>query len=384
MELEALTEAIDQLVATDPATCADRESMVALEVLVHRLDAFQAEVMASFDASGEWEEDGAKSASLWLAARARLPKVRARRRCRRGRALGYLPVCREAFLAGEISSDHVDAIAGLENDRTRQALLRDEATLVGHARALSYPHFRRALAYWAQLADPDGTEDAAERQRTRRDVTLHGSFSGTWLGHITLDPLSGSIVADELRRIETALFEEDWNEAAERLGRSPAACELARTPAHRRADALVEMATRSLACPKGARRPPPLFTVLVDYPTVSGRMCELANGTVVTPGSLVHWLTEADVERAVFTPPNRVEVGATARFFTGATRRAIEIRDRECTHPLCDELAQYSQVDHILEWRNGGLTTQDNGRLLCPKHNLERNHQRPPPANDSG
>jgi hypothetical protein len=391
MELEALGEAIDRLVATDPSTCADRESIVRLEALAHRLDAFRTEVLASFDASGRWEDDGAKSAAAWLAISARLPKIRTDRRCRRGRSLRDLPVCREAFLAGEIGSDQVDAIGQLENDRTREALIRDQALLVEQAKSLTYAQFRRALAYWAQLADQDGTEDAAERQRTRRDVSLHPSFSGTWLGQINLDPISGTIVDDELRRLESALFQEDWDEATERLGRQPAVSQLNRTPAQRRADALVEMATRSLALPAGARRPRPLFSVVVDYPTLAGRMLELANGTVVTPGSLVHWLTAADIQRVVFCPPDRIQVGETARLFTGATRRAIEIRDRVCTHPFCEEPAERCQVDHILEFRHGGLTTQANGRLLCQFHNRQRNHQdrlanhpRPPPGRDTG
>jgi hypothetical protein len=384
MELEDLATAIDDLVATDPSTYADRESIVTLEVLAHRLDAFRTEALASLDASGEWEEDGARSAAAWLAVQARLPKVETSRRCRRGRSLRGLPVCREAFLAGDIGPDHVDAIGRLENDRTQEALIRDEALLVQHARTLTYPQFRQALAYWLQLADPDGTEDAAERQRTRRDVSLHQSFSGTWLGEINLDPISGSIVADELRRLEFALFCQDWEEASGRLGRKPSVTELCRTPAHRRADALVEMASRSLAGPKGVRPPRPLFTVHVDYPTVSGRICELANGTVITPGSLLPWLTRADIERAVFCSPTRVEVSATSRLFTGATRRAIEIRDRTCSHPYCDEVAEYCQVDHVQEWRNGGPTTQDNGRLLCRFHNLLRNLERPPPSRASG
>jgi hypothetical protein len=82
-----------------------------------------------------------------------------------------------------------------------------------------------------------------------------------------------------------------------------------------------------------------------------------------------------------------------ARFFTGGTRRAIEIRDRICTHPHCYEPAENCQVDHIETYANGGLTTQDNGRLLCGFHNRLRNQnertappeagsaqrQRPPP-----
>jgi len=119
--------------------------------------------------------------------------------------------------------------------------------------------------------------------------------------------------------------------------------------------------------------------VLVDFPTLHGRVCELANGHVLSPGSLVAWLDQADIERAVFTPDRRVEVSAASRFFSGATRRAIELRDRRCTHPTCDEPAQRCEVDHILPWAMGGATTQENGRLLCGYHNRLRN-QRPPPS----
>ena len=117
--------------------------------------------------------------------------------------------------------------------------------------------------------------------------------------------------------------------------------------------------------------------MLVDFPTAAGRICELADGSVVSPGSLVPWLDRAHLERAVFGPDGRVEVGVTTRLFTGATRRAIELRDRECTHPYCDAPAQHCQADHIIEYAHDGPTTQDNGRLLCPFHNRLRNKGSP-------
>ncbi len=58
MELEALTETIDRLVRVDPATCADAESIVALQRQLARLDTFASSAAASFDASGEWAPDG--------------------------------------------------------------------------------------------------------------------------------------------------------------------------------------------------------------------------------------------------------------------------------------------------------------------------------------
>jgi hypothetical protein len=141
------------------------------------------------------------------------------------------------------------------------------------------------------------------------------------------------------------------------------------------------MARRATAMPADARLPEPLFTVLVDYETFAGRICQLANGTVVTPGSLVPWLSDAWIERIVFDTPNRVtNVGVRRRLYTGATRRAIEVRDRECFHEYCDLPADLCQIDHIQPYAAGGPTTHGNGRAACGFHNRQR-HQppRPPP-----
>jgi hypothetical protein len=128
-----------------------------------------------------------------------------------------------------------------------------------------------------------------------------------------------------------------------------------------------------MTAPKDGRRPEPLFTVLVDYETFSGRVCELANGTVVAPGALLPWLDGAYIERVVFDGPSRViDVGVTRRLFTGATRRAIEVRDRECFQDFCDEPADRCQADHVEPYAWGGRTTQENGRLACGHHNRKR------------
>ncbi|MHB1598997.1 MAG: HNH endonuclease signature motif containing protein [Acidimicrobiales bacterium] len=91
------------------------------------------------------------------------------------------------------------------------------------------------------------------------------------------------------------------------------------------------------------------------------------------------WIDQADIERAVFAPGRRVEVSVRARLFTGATRRAIELRDRACTHPYCEEPAPSCEVHHVIPFASGGETTQENGRLLCGFHNRLRN-DRPPAA----
>ena len=264
---------------------ADPESVVSLQRQLARLEALTTRATAAFDRAGHWAPDGARTASAWLTVRCRIPKAEARRRVRRGRALASLPETERAWTTGDIAGAHVEVMASLRCPETEEALARDEALLVGQACHLRFDQFGQAVAYWKQLADPEGADAEAEARRARRDVYLVTGFAGSWLGAMTLDPISGAIVSAELERLEHHLFEAEWAEARDALGHDPTPGELARTPGQRRADALVEMATRSKSGSEHARRPAPLFTVLVGWETLHGRICQLEDGTVVPPGA---------------------------------------------------------------------------------------------------
>ena len=374
--LDALTCALDRLAESDSYSYSDPDSVERLEKGLGRLHCITSQAVAGFDASGEWAVEGAQSAAAWLSTRCHLPLSEARGQLRRGRALPQLPQCAQAFSEGSIGVAQVDVLvkAAKEGGRVDPgAFPRDEAVLVEAAKELKFAAFSAAVAYWTQLADPDGAEESEMEKTARRDVYVSQSIGGMWLGKMTFDPIGGSIYSGELSRLEVEMFDADWAEAKARLGRDPHLDELARTPAQRRADAAVEMAVRSQAMPDNARRPEPLFSVLVDFPTLAGRVCELANGGIVSPGSLVPWLDQAWFERVVYAPGKRVECSITARFFTGATRRSIEVRDRQCTHPYCEAPAERCEIDHIIPYAQGGETTQENGRVYCAFHNRLRN-----------
>ncbi len=383
MELDDFAEALDALVAAGAGNYGDGASIEELHRHLSRFESFVTEATAAFEVGEEWAGDGAKTAPAWIATRCRVPRAAARRRVRLGRALRHLPECAEAWREGVIGTDQARAIAAARRHRTESSMARDEGMLVAQAAQMGFEDFYRALSYWKQLADPDGADAADEDRKASRNVFLEASFSGMWLGQMTLDPVSGTIVSNELNRLEHELFEADCAEARERLGRPARLDELARTSAQRRADALVEMATRSRCAPADGIRPAPLFSVFVGYETIHGRICELENGTVMTPSALSPWMDSAYFERAIFSLGTRIDVSARARLFTGGTRRALELRDRMCTHPYCYEPAESCQADHIQPWAEGGPTTQENGRLLCGFHNRLRNQrqqQRPPPA----
>ena len=370
--------------------------MVAMERRKARADAELVRFVAEFEASGAWVASGAVSVKAWLVHHCHLSRAEAGRQVRRARALRHLPRVEAAFFEGAITSDHVDLLLRFDHGATKEPLHHHEQLLVDLARAYTFAEFQRLVAYWRNHVDPDGTNEEAEAQRNRRDVHLSESFAGMWFGSMVFDPVSGTIVAHELERLCELLFEQDWAEATERLGRTPLTDDLRRTPNQRRADAMVMMALRSASRPKGAAKPGATFYVHMDWDTVYGGISELEGGPPLPPREALSWMEGADIvrvthneggsialshatrlervtreclERAVSDPPDRKECPETDRIFTGATRRAIEIRDQQCSHPSCDRPARWCQVDHITPWSKGGPTTQENGRLLCRFHN---------------
>ena len=379
-DTRALVAAVDALGAVDPAQLADGVTVQALHRQLERLKAVTARATAAFEAGREWEAEGARAAATWVAIRCRLPMMTARRGVRLGRALRHMPVVEATWLAGDVGEAQVALLAAARTPATGGCFGRDEALLVEQARSLRYAQFVRVLAYWGQMADPDGAEADAEAQYAARRLHLSRSLGGSWVTSGLFDPISGAIVAKALEDIERELFEADWAEARGRRGDDVRISDLVRTPAQRRADALVEMSRRAGAVSAGARMPEPLFTVVVGYETFAGRICELADGTVVAPGSLARWLGEGWVERVVYDSPDRIRnVGVRRRVFTGATRRAVEVRDRECFAEFSDVPAEACEIDHIEPYAAGGLTVEENGRPACSYHNRWRHRRRQPP-----
>lgn len=373
------------LTQVDPAGLTSSElTDVVLQVqrLRAQLEAAEARVLARWDADRVWQDSGAKSGAAWLARMQRLPIQVTRQRIRHARALRSLPAIEAAWAAGEIDRTHLIAMLGKRTPRTRQAFELDHKELLESARTRSFVDFKRHCDLWEAFVDPDGAEQGADDDRGAREVHLSQSFGSMWFGRMTLDPVSGEIVNTTLALIERELFDADWAQAKERLGHELLIIDLPRTPAQRRADALVEMAVRARTAPADGKRPAPLFTVLVGYETFAGPLLELFNRSTLTPGTAARCLDGADVERIVFDGPSRViDVGAQRRFFTGALRRAIEVRDRTCFHDFCDEVPARPEIDHIHEHAKGGPTTQSNGRLGCSFHNKWRNHH-PDPGPD--
>jgi hypothetical protein len=371
----ALASAVTGLLTLDPNSLDDAEladAVVGLHREWARLAAAMARLTAAMDTRRVWADDGSRSCGAWLAHRCRLPIGQARAQAWLGRRLRSMPATAEAFAAGDISQRHASVLASLAGGRTAELFARDEAELVDDARHLSWADFCRAVEYWRQCADLDGTEKDAAHDEALRRIHLSPGLRGT--GHIDglLTSLGRATVGSALSRIEQELFDADWSAARAKHGDAATVCHIARTPAQRRHDALVEMARRAVTAPADGKRPQPLVSVLVGYETFKGRVCELADRIVITPGAVASLLDEALIERVVFDGPSRVMDVGRARRFSGAVRRALDVLDRGCTHEGCDMPTERCQGDHIQPWSRGGHTDPDNGQLRCAYHNRWR------------
>lgn len=332
-------------------------AMVDLWEVRSLLDAALVGVMSPWDLYERWHSDGSRSASARLVREVRCSPNVAKETIWRARALRWMPRTRAAFMNAELTTSFVDLLIRTR-PRVGQFIFRsNEEMLVGWARTQSYEDLVRSLEYWIAEMNRARDEEHHEELTKKRRLSVMTDDQGVVSIKGVLDPTNGAIVAAELRRLEHELYLKDQASGS------------TRTKGQRQADALMQMAMRSKAVPPGARRPRVLISVVTGHEDFI-RLCELSNGVRVAPGQLVPLLGIADIEHIAFDGQKRAITATRQRSFTGALRRAIEIRDRHCQHPCgCRIAAANCDIDHIRPYAKGGRTSQENGRALCSTHN---------------
>ena len=361
--------------------------VMQLHRFTSRLASLRSEPTAEWVAREVWSDDGSKAAWARLAREQIMAEPAAKAEIGRAKKLRLMPATRVAFAEGKLTTHQVDMLCAANQQPIAEVFARDEALLIAEVVGLHVRDALRCVDYWIERAFTEVDKERTRPEPAGRRWRAVRSFDGHVDARGWLEPIGGTAYLTELQAIEQELFETDWEAARAEHGHDALPSHLPRTSAQRRADAQVEMARRSRAYRDGKyRRPRPLITVHVGLGTFT-RMCELADGTVVSPSQVFPLLTEAEIERVVFDGPSRViDVGVRERFFTGALRRAIEVRDGHCQHESgCFVPGEFCHIDHKIRYTDGGLTTQENGQCLCPKHNLDKENdpkQRPPPDDE--
>jgi len=161
-----------------------------------------------------------------------------------------------------------------------------------------------------------------------------------------------------------------------------------RSPAQRRADALVEICRRHL---DRADRPTvggerPHVTVMLDLDSLegrAGRTCEIEGSGLVTSEAARRLACDARITRIITDPAGQpLDVGRATRTIPPALRKALDTRDGGCTHQACTVPAAWCDAHHIRHWADGGPTSLANLRLLCRRHHRSAHHHEPYPRQE--
>jgi hypothetical protein len=262
--LAALEEVVDGLAASDLDGLADSvraERVLVLRRLLDRLEGHWLGEVAATDARGAaGAEQGqpAPSTAAWLRSLLRMGPTDAASCVHTARALfrGPLTGTAQALTDGEVSVAHARVLVHGTHDLPDYTTAEAEPVLLAAARRLDPPRLRRVVAHLRLVAQPDTADTRAQRQHQERGLWLSPTLEGMVAVGGLLEPEAGQTVLAAL----------------EPLAR-PAGAEDGRSASQRRADALAELARRTL---EGGRLPQtggarPQLTVTVDLDTLLGR-----------------------------------------------------------------------------------------------------------------
>jgi hypothetical protein len=286
-----------------------------------------------------------------------------------------------------ISAEHAAVIVAADRDLPAQvtAAQREtvEASLVEKAQSLSPTALRRAARRALEAVENDpAVVDAHEndvvvaqedRARAKTRFTLHDNGDGTVSGHFTAPSAQGELLRKVIETI-----------TAPRRGRLGASQAQVGDPAsvpgrphtdwdRARGEALVELIEH---LPTDHLHPKTAATLVVtlsaDVLRGALRAAGLDTGESLSAGEVRRLACTAGLVPAVLDGKSLpLDLGRSARLFTGAQRVAVGLVHRTCAADGCDRPYAWCELHHLTAWALGGKTDLADAVPLCHFH-----HQR--------
>ncbi len=336
-----IAEAPDVVIAGD---------LVRLRRRMDRTDAIYADWMLVAHQRGVGTVDSSKSTPAWMRWQTGAPLGATRRTIQRGELSELLPETGTAWRDGEISTAAVDAMLSARVAGHDDELRNIESEFLRLARRGDQRSLEHAAARFREMASADGTRPA-EPDGLNLSKVLDGRSKIT-------GELSG--LAAETVTTALAAFMDPPAEGDDR------------TPAQRRADALVRICQIALAHGAAGVRAAGNVTVVLDWHTFTNGEPGRADGHFTGPiprTDIERLLCDCSVSRVVIGPDSQpLDVGRSTRVWSSALRAAITARDQHCRWPGCEIPAPWTEIHHHRPWESGGDTSVPNGVSLCSHH----------------
>jgi hypothetical protein len=407
-----LTEALlDSLVGLPPGMLTDR--LRELELQRRRLHAELAVTIGLADLQRAYVVDGHRTIKSYLQANCSWSGPEASQWRSVARLVAQHLEVGDALAAGRIGFAQVAAMAtAYNNRRVSHRFPEFLPILLDAAERLPFGEFEAVVGEFVTTADTDGAH--VDRDTAIEHRHAHAVVNGSELDIAVVggDPLTATEVVSIIQQFVDDEYAADVAARKAEFGEDAESHPLVRTAPQRRFDAMIRL-VRTGGAARGmleGGEPIPATTIVnivVDEASfeqmqaeaglspsradinndiagwlsnpqdLENRRCETADGAVVHPHDVIRALLHGYVRRVVVdTAGVTVNMGRLSRLYSGAAREAALILLRTCQHPGCDMPASRSQVDHNIEWHEGGRTDQDNATVRCGFHNRWKHQNR--------
>src|SRR5213082_745372 len=215
---------------------------------------------------------------------------------------------------------------------------------------------RKAAAYAAQQADPEGAKRRTDQARDDRKFTLTHQESGTATLVVDDAPVEKAVAAyQRVNRLAKTLKTKDEPRSMDQL----------------RADVALDLLLSADGGGAEPRIEGLLYLSLDTYLGLNENPGQLAGHGPIPAALAREILAGPDtVLRRILTDPRTgqvLDLGRTRYRPSAAIREYVQIRDQTCRRPGCCRPAQACELDHTLDWQHGGHTSVENLAGFCDR-----------------
>jgi hypothetical protein len=306
--------------------------------------------LAELDSRGIPGQRGAATTVSWLRSVLLVGSKTASRMLHVARGLRGAPATAEALREGDINVEQaaavVDTLTDLPDEVKPEVVGQVEAAMLDHAAVLEPAQLRvlgaRVLAHVApdaaEEADRRALEAAEAKAIQKRGLHLSPDDVGGVNLRGSLDPESAAIVRAALDPLTKPNRADDGGLDG-------------RTAPQRRADALTEICRAALGTDtlstSGGEPIQLVVTAGFDALTRQLGIGMLDTGVQLSPDTVRRLACDAVVLPAILGGASQVlDLGRQRRLFTGAVRRALNLRDGGCAFPGCDRPSAWAKKHH--------------------------------------
>jgi hypothetical protein len=363
----AASRALAEIGETGPEGLAHGElrgDLLRLDVLKRKIEALQARWLAEDHRRLESKaHDPVESSALWLQEHLHLSSAAAYAQVRVAERLERLPDTARAFWRGELTAQQVGIICRAKEqfERTRHAEDPElwegvESQLHQDAQVMDATELIRSWRQMHYRLDQEAGVAVEEEQRRRSWLRLLHRPWGSYHLEGDFDEEEGTILRTALAPLAKKRSADDHREGPERM-----------------AHAVVDLARRGLDAgdlpERGGERPH--LTVIAELETLQmkpgSRLAELDWGGLISGRA-----ARRIAEDAIITPVlvdgrgELLHVGRATRSVSPRMRKALNLRDRRCRAPGCQQAAADCVPHHTRHVRREALRVPCGGARPPP------------------